>query len=267
VNDPRLVTVGRARAAPPADAWAADSPREEARIAEVRRYEILGTPPDGAFDRIAMLAAQLLDMPIAIVSIVDVDRIWFKSHHGIDATEVARDPGLCASAVLEQKPWVVEDAAIDPRTLTNPLVAGKLGLRAYAGAQLVTRDGHNLGMLCVLDRRPRTFSAQHIEILKGLADVVVRELEVRLAARRTVLAIVGEVAAEPGDASQDRDEGILSRREREVLQAAAQGLTNEEIAARLFVSHDTVKTHLRSVYRKLGVRNRVEASAFARDPV
>jgi DNA-binding CsgD family transcriptional regulator len=235
--------------------------RERARLAEVRRYEILDTPADGAFDRIAMLAAQLLDMPIAIVSVVDVDRIWFKAHHGIQTTEVARDPGLCASAILENNPWVIEDAAVDPRALTNPLVAGEFGLRAYAGAQLVTRDGHNLGMLCVLDRRPRAFSAQHLDILKGLADIVVRELEIRLAARETVLAIVKEAQSRAIRSADDGADRSLSAREREVLQALAEGLTNDEIATRLFVSHDTVKSHLRNIYRKLGVRNRVEASA------
>src|SRR5688500_6340068 len=133
---------------PPTEPLSRRPERESQRLAEVVRYDILDTPPDGAFDRIARLAAQLLNVPIAIVSIVDADRIWFKSHYGADVTEVDRDPGLCASAILQDEPWVIENAAIDPRALTNPLVAGKLGLRAYAGAQLRTRDGHNLGMMC-----------------------------------------------------------------------------------------------------------------------
>ena len=235
---------------------------ENARLAQVRRYEILDTPPDGAFDRIALLASHLLDTPIAIVSIVDADRIWFKSHHGIDATEVARDPGLCASAILEDKPWVIEDASVDPRALTNPLVAGELGLRSYAGAQLVTRDGHNMGTLCVLDRRPRRFTPQQIDILTRLADVVVGEMEVRLAARQAVTAIVNEAESRASESARDVFTEPLSPRERQVLQALAEGLTNNEIAELLSVGQPTVKTHLQSVYQKLGVRNRVEAAAF-----
>jgi DNA-binding CsgD family transcriptional regulator len=207
-----------------------------------------------------------LDTPIAIVSIVDADRIWFKSHHGVEATEVARDPGLCASAILENRPWVIEDAAIDPRALTNPLVAGQLGLRAYAGAQLVTREGHNLGMMCVLDRRPRRFSRQQVRVLEGLAAIVVREMEVRLAARQAVLAIVDEAESRVTEPTRRGGYKVLSPREREVLQSLSVGLTNDEIALRLGVSIATVKTHLASAYNKLGVRNRVEAVMLASRP-
>jgi hypothetical protein len=85
---------------------------EAARLAAVRRYEVLDTPEDGAFDRITALAARHFGVPIAIVSIVDHDRIWFKSHHGVEVREVGRDPGLCASAIMHDGPWVVEDAAV-----------------------------------------------------------------------------------------------------------------------------------------------------------
>ena len=87
---------------------------ELARMAAVRRYNVLDTPADGAFDRITALAARFLDVPVAIISIVDHDRIWFKSHHGTEAGQIDRDPGLCASADPEEGPWVVEDAVIDP---------------------------------------------------------------------------------------------------------------------------------------------------------
>lgn len=159
---------------------------EAARIAAVRRYDILDTPADGTFDRITALAAKRFDSPISIVSIVDSDRIWFKSHHGIDAEQVGRDPGLCASAILGDAPWVVENAQIDPRTLANPLVAGELGLRFYAGAPLMTSDGHGLGTLCVIDRDPRKFSDDDAAVLAEMAALVVDALELRLAARRTV---------------------------------------------------------------------------------
>jgi GAF domain-containing protein len=92
---------------------------------------------------------------MAIISRVDQDRIWFKSHHGLDVEQIDRDPGLCASAILSEEGYLVEDARQDPRTLTNPLVVGKMGLRFYAAAPLTTHDGHNLGTFCLIDQKPR----------------------------------------------------------------------------------------------------------------
>jgi len=157
---------------------------ERERLDAVRRYDILDTPPDGAFDRITALAARIFDVPISIVSIVDSDRIWFKSRHGVEVDEIGRDPGLCASAILHDEPWLVTDAKLDPRTLTNPLVVGQLGLRFYAGAPLTTRDGYNLGTLNVIDTQPREVTRAQIATLVDLAAIVVDELELRLAARR-----------------------------------------------------------------------------------
>ena len=107
---------------------------EAERIAAVQRYEILDTPPDGSFDRVTAMAARRFDVPIAIISIVDHDRIWFKSHHGLDVEEIGRDPGLCASAILSNEVHILLDASTDPRSLANPLVAGDFGLRFYAGS-------------------------------------------------------------------------------------------------------------------------------------
>ena len=159
-------------------------PNEQERIAAVHRYDVLDTPPDGAFDRVTRLASTLLDMPIAIVSIVDTDRIWFKSAHGLDGvSEIGRDPGLCASAILGDEPWIVGDAIADARTLANPLVAGEFGLRFYAGVPLTTTEGYNLGTLCVIDKVPRELPPNGEQILADLAAIVVGELELRLAAR------------------------------------------------------------------------------------
>jgi PAS domain S-box-containing protein len=156
---------------------------ESARLAAVRRYDILDTPPDGAFDRITAMAARLFKAPIAIVSIVDHDRIWFKSHHGLDVTEIGRDPGLCASAIMQADPYVLPDAKLDPRSLANPLVAGDFGLRFYAAAPLRTSDGFNLGTLCVIDKEPRPISAEDIAQLQDLASVVMDQMELRRSAR------------------------------------------------------------------------------------
>lgn len=158
---------------------------EPERLAALRRFDVLDTPPDGAFDRITRLASEILEMPISIVSLVDHDRIWFKSAHGLDGVEqIDRAPGLCASAILGEEVWMIKDATVDVRTLANPLVAGEFGLRFYAGSPLRTQDGYNLGTLCVIDKRPRTLTEKQTRVLDDLAALVMDELELRLAARR-----------------------------------------------------------------------------------
>ncbi len=162
--------------------------KEIERLAAVRRYNILDTPPDGSFDRITSIAARLFDVPIAIISIVDHDRIWFKSHHGTKATEVGRDPGLCASAILKDEPHIIKDAVLDVHALTNPLIAGDFGLRFYIGVPLHTRDGYNLGTLCVIDTEPREVLNEKIEMLKDLASLVIDQMELRISARNAIAA-------------------------------------------------------------------------------
>ena len=160
---------------------------EEERMAAVRRYGILDTAPDRAFDRITTLAARLFDLPTAVISIVDTDRIWFKSRHGLpDVSQTPRDPGLCASAILQTGPWIVTDASADPRTLAHPLVAGSSQVRFYAGVPLATADGHNLGTLAVMGGQPRQLTRAEAITLEDLAALVMDELEVRLLARRAV---------------------------------------------------------------------------------
>ncbi|MBA2249160.1 MAG: GAF domain-containing sensor histidine kinase [Chitinophagaceae bacterium] len=156
---------------------------EKERIKSLKKYDILDTPPDGSFDRITKLAAKLLDVPIALVTLVDTDRIWFKSRYGLDVQQIGRDPGLCASAILSDDLYEVKDALTDPRTLVNPLVAGEFGLRFYAAVPLKVRDGHNLGTLCVLDKKPRNLTEIQKETLQYLADILIDQLELRLAAR------------------------------------------------------------------------------------
>ncbi|MDB5026888.1 MAG: serine/threonine protein phosphatase [Candidatus Eremiobacteraeota bacterium] len=165
---------------------------DTARIDAVRRYDILDTPPDGAFDRITALAAKLFDVPIALVTIVDHDRIWFKSRFGLDGVEeIGRDPGLCASAILQDEPYIVEEARRDARSLANPLVSGKFGLQFYAAAPLRTADGHRLGTLCIIDREPRMFSPRQADLLHGLAEIVVDEMELRISALTAIRQATG----------------------------------------------------------------------------
>jgi GAF domain-containing protein len=157
---------------------------EPDRLKALRRYQILDTPPDGAFDHIAETAAIFFRVPIAIVSLVDQDRIWFKSHHGNEANQVERDAGLCASAILSPEVYHLRDAVHDARAMANPLVAGSLGLRFYAAAPLHTHDGFNLGTLCVIDRKPRELAPGEEEMLTRLAALVMDRMELRLAARK-----------------------------------------------------------------------------------
>ena len=162
-------------------------PLDEAeRMSAVRRYDILDTPPDGTFDRITSLAARRFDVPISIISIVDNDRIWFKSHHGVPVKQIGRDPGLCASAILTPNPHILEDASKDVRSLANPLVASDFGLRFYAGVPLRTSDGFNLGTLCVIDKKPRPIDKKQIDDLNDLASVVMDQMELRISARQAV---------------------------------------------------------------------------------
>src|SRR5579884_3759277 len=162
-------------------------PNEQQRLEALRRYDILDTPRDGAFDRITRLASTILETPISIVSLVDHDRIWFKSTAGLEGVQqIGREPGLCASAILGEEVWLVEDAKVDPRALANPLVAGEFGLQFYAGSPLRTHDGYNLGTLCVIDRNPRELTDKQARVLDDLAAVVVDELELRLAVRQQV---------------------------------------------------------------------------------
>jgi hypothetical protein len=161
---------------------------EEARLAALHRYDLLDTPPEGAFDRITTLAGRALHMPVSTVSIVDRDRIWFKSHYGLDSDEIGRDPGLCATVVQTGAPVYVPDARADPTTRDNPLIAGDLALRSYAGVPLTSVDGYTLGSLSVADYRPRTLSDDELDILDRLGRMITHELEMRLATRRALLS-------------------------------------------------------------------------------
>ncbi|RZU25520.1 PP2C family protein-serine/threonine phosphatase [Streptomyces sp. BK239] len=160
---------------------------EVGRMEAVRRYDILDTPPDGAFDRVAALAARLFDVPVATVTIVDEDRIWFKAAHGLDGvSEIGRDPGLCGSAVLRDDALVIPDTLLDDVACGNPLVTGPLGVRFYAAAPITTTDGHKLGTVNVLDTKPRSITSEQTATLTDLAAIVMDEMELRLSALRTV---------------------------------------------------------------------------------
>jgi PAS domain S-box-containing protein len=159
-------------------------PENEAeRLNALRRYEILDTPPEPAFDRIAEMAANFFHVPMAGVSLVDEDRVWFKSRVGINVHQTARDAGLCASAMLSQGVYYLRDAAHDQHALGHSFVAD-LGIRFYAAAPLRTHESLNLGTVWVLDQKPRELASSEAEMLQALAALAMNQMELRLYAEK-----------------------------------------------------------------------------------
>ncbi|HEV3430755.1 MAG TPA: diguanylate cyclase [Paraburkholderia sp.] len=152
---------------------------EDLRLQALKRLDILDSEPEEAFDRVARLAARAFGVPIVLVSLVDEDRQWFKSHHGLAACETPRSMSFCAHAVLSKRMLVVEDARDDERFLDNPLVLGAPFIRFYAGAPLRLADGQVIGTLCLIDTQARGFESGDAQTLAEYAQLIERELEVR----------------------------------------------------------------------------------------
>jgi anti-sigma regulatory factor (Ser/Thr protein kinase) len=153
---------------------------ETARLAALRRYRILDTEPDQAFDDLTLMASQICETPIALITLLDEERQWFKSRVGTSATETARSIAFCGHTIQQHDLFVVPDTLADERFRENPLVVSQPGVRFYAGAPMVTHDGHALGSLCVLDRVPRTLSSGQQAALDALRRQAVAQLELRL---------------------------------------------------------------------------------------
>jgi two-component system, sensor histidine kinase len=158
---------------------------EEKRLASLKRYRILDTSPEDAFDRITRIVAETIGVPIALVSLVDRERQWFKSRYGLEAEETPRELAFCAHAILQDGVMVVEDASNDPRFSDNPLVTNDPSIRFYAGAPLTAPNGQNLGTLCAIDKVPRQLTLKQSQLLQDLSSVIVDELELRLALQQS----------------------------------------------------------------------------------
>jgi PAS domain-containing protein len=152
---------------------------ESERLGALQRYEILDTEPEQKFDDLTLLASHICQSPIALISLVDAERQWFKAKVGLTTSETPRSISFCGHAILGEDVMVVPDAAADARFSDSPLVTGEPNVRFYAGAPLLTPEGHALGTLCVLDRVPRELTAAQLEALRALARQVVAQLELR----------------------------------------------------------------------------------------
>ncbi len=167
----------------------APKPKNECqRLNILWQYEVLDTVPEEVFDDLTDLAAHICEAPIALISLVDEDRQWFKSRVGMSKKETSRDISFCAHAILNDGLFIVSDASKDPRFKNNPLVTGPQKIRFYAGAPLVTPDGHALGTLCVLDSKARTLRPEQANALRVLAHHVVSQLELRRHAKELAAA-------------------------------------------------------------------------------
>jgi len=154
---------------------------EAARLRTLELYHILDTGAEMAFDDLARLAANICEVPIALISLVDDKRQWFKANIGLDTKETPREIAFCGHAIGGEDIFIVEDALKDLRFVGNPLVTADPNIRFYAGAPLIVADGQALGTLCVIDQKPRHLSPQQIEALRILRQAVVTQLELRRA--------------------------------------------------------------------------------------
>lgn len=157
---------------------------EAERIAVLYKFGVLDSEFEERFDRLTRIAASLFNTPISLISLVDANRQWFKSSYGLNARQTPRDISFCTHAISGNDVFIVPDAKKDNRFSDNPPVTGDPNIRFYAGAPLVTHDGHALGTFCVIDNKPRTeFTPAQQQVLKDLADTVIDSFEMNNAMR------------------------------------------------------------------------------------
>jgi len=176
---------------------------EERRIEALGRYEILDTPPEQDFDDLTLLASHICDAPIALITLIDKNRQWFKSKVGLGLSETARDLAFCAHTIAEPDVLIVRDATADPRFAGNPLVLSEPHIRFYAGATLMTSDGYALGSLCVIDRTPRDLTGDQMDALRALSRQTMVQLEIR------------RIAAAMARLNRELEREVLQRKEAE----------------------------------------------------
>ena len=177
---------------------------ERQRLATLRSLNLLDTPAEERFDRITRLARKLFDVPIALVSLVDVDRQWFKSNQGMNICESPRGTSFCGHTILREDPMVVRDALEDERFRDNPLVVSDPHIRFYAGAPLIDEDGYALGTLCVVDQTPRELTLEQRDALKSLSRLVLAQMEFR-----RNLILLKEVLSDRTKEEHEREQELI----------------------------------------------------------
>jgi formate hydrogenlyase transcriptional activator len=214
-------------------------PENEAeRLDALRRYQILDTPPEPAFDRIVEMAANFFRVPMAGLSLVDEDRVWFKSQVGINAPETARDAGLCSTAMLSQGVFHLRDAAQDERATAHPLVHD-LGIRFYAGAPLRTEQGLNLGTVWVMGHEPRELASGEAEMLRALAALAMNQMELRLYAEK--VASLERAERTIGDQLREANQRLARSEEqfRDLFEEAPIAYVHQSIDTRILQANRT----------------------------
>jgi GAF domain-containing protein len=155
------------------------SSREAARVAALDRYAILDSEPEQSFDDLVILAAHICQVPMAMLSLVDDHRQWFKSSLGVQVRETPKEVSICVHAIQQNDLFIVPDTLQDARFRDNPLVTGEPHIRFYAGTPLINDDGFALGTLCVLDRQPRELDSGQKEAINALGRLALRQMELR----------------------------------------------------------------------------------------
>jgi GAF domain-containing protein len=182
----------------------APSTPDAVRVAALEKYAILDTEPEQAFDDLTLLASYVCKTPIALISLVDENRQWFKSKIGMTASETPRQVAFCSVAIQQPDVMVVPDTLQDERFRNNPLVISEPRIRFYAGAPLINEDGHALGTLCVIDQRPRDITPEQKEALQALSRLVLAQLEFR-----RNLALLKEALTDRTHAEHERERELV----------------------------------------------------------
>ena len=223
---------------------------DQERVEALKRYKILDTPPEDAFDNVASLATQIFKVPISLVSLVDAEQVYFKANVGMGKVRtMGRGVSLCSLAVMQEGVTVFENAKNEPCLLANPNVAGGFGLNFYAGAPITTFDGFRIGTLCIIDKTPRVFDENSRKIMESLARIVMDEIELRLAAIEEIAKqqdLNEETKAVNEELRSTNEELFTTKQEIETLNEVLAANIEEIVAAneelkqiqnRLFVSN------------------------------